>query len=1023
MTGPRRRETTIDAKLIQDSDTALELRNCVFEISNSPHIIVNGTAEGLLGLERGEVVTFSEDMAMASPYPDPDSDGLWANKPFIIVEVERHLGPTSFATSFVAVSTSLGIPPRAGIEVKNPTVVVWKGSGSNFDWAEGGVAVCAETGHQRFINVIPDGADGSIVAWQDMRGASPAIYAQKLDAEGAPQWAPGGVVVCAVADGPYSPGQYSPKSYYYTGKYIVSDGSGGAIITWVDNRNGSYDSFHIYSQRISSDGETLWADGGVEICTAVYKQNTPRIVSDGAGGGIIVWEDYRGGTGLPSDLCYVYAQRVGSDGLVKWDPDGVAAYSSEASQPSATSDGSGGVIIVTNGPTTYVSSQRLNSEGEAQWGVDGVPIMALENISGFYPLPDICSDYLGGAFMVWQDHRRVTTPPALQIYAQRINSSGEPQWETNGILVSVGVTSSSSPAGCQVYPAIIPDDAGGAFISFFDYGDYDFGVQRINSSGAPLWGSFGTHLCNGRYPKSSWWQASLAPDGAGGVFIAWRENRYADVVIQHVDARGVLTLGPGGENASLENGGIEAVLCQSSDGWVTVYWESIRNDPSGGTSDLYAQKFRRVPAEARVQMLNIAGIEEFPHGGTYLGAVEYGASLPVPFVDLFEQPRVVYSREDGTIRNVKLSDNGSVLWDVEVSNPKTGCTKGTAVSNSVGEIITAFYGITCHSIEGIYCQKTDSSGETQWDNPIPIVEFDRGEAEYLLENGEFKACQDWADGAVVVWSEKNYVSREDNSMRIKAQRVSSMGAVWPEGGIDITQSGIDRDVVSSVCSIADVGTFICFTRKVSGSGNSSARISLVDNSGEVLSEAEVWGSGSPGAPGGGVDVGNVYCTSEDGKIIVAWDYYDYLAAKRMVSMMAFDSQLTKLWGAVAQLYTAGEFSNVYVDGVSPYFGGALVLYHTVTAGGEESALRVAKVSAANSFIGFDVLSATTPQGNPSASVASDAKGGVVISWSEAGEVLAQHIDGSGSVVWSGGGISLWDEGGDSNNSKITGIDN
>ena len=67
---------------------------------------------------------------------------------------------------------------------------------------------------------------------------------------------------------------------------ICSDGAGGVIITWKDNRSGDFD---IYSQRIDAKGNKLWADEGVIICQDPDKQSSPEIISDGDGGAIILW--------------------------------------------------------------------------------------------------------------------------------------------------------------------------------------------------------------------------------------------------------------------------------------------------------------------------------------------------------------------------------------------------------------------------------------------------------------------------------------------------------------------------------------------------------------------------------------------------------------------------------------------------------------------------------------------------------------------------------------------------------------
>src|SRR5512136_1777200 len=58
-----------------------------------------------------------------------------------------------------------------------------------------------------------------------------------------------------------------------------------------------------------------WSDDPTQntpICTASGDQLSPQIVSDGSGGAIITWEDLR------SDNCDTYVQRVDSSGMVKW---------------------------------------------------------------------------------------------------------------------------------------------------------------------------------------------------------------------------------------------------------------------------------------------------------------------------------------------------------------------------------------------------------------------------------------------------------------------------------------------------------------------------------------------------------------------------------------------------------------------------------------------------------------------------------------------------------------------------------
>jgi beta propeller repeat protein len=72
---------------------------------------------------------------------------------------------------------------------------------------------------------------------------------------------------------------------------ITTDGAGGAIIVWSDWRSGEGD---VYAQRINAAGQVLWDADGKAVCTATGNQSFPTIYSDAAGGAFIVWQDNRG---------------------------------------------------------------------------------------------------------------------------------------------------------------------------------------------------------------------------------------------------------------------------------------------------------------------------------------------------------------------------------------------------------------------------------------------------------------------------------------------------------------------------------------------------------------------------------------------------------------------------------------------------------------------------------------------------------------------------------------------------------
>ncbi|KPJ60611.1 MAG: hypothetical protein AMJ46_06375, partial [Latescibacteria bacterium DG_63] len=195
-------------------------------------------------------------------------------------------------------------------------------------WQQNGNSLCTAANDQERARIVSDGAGGAIITWKDCRGGNYDVYAQRTDSTGTVLWTSDGVAICTTAAG----AQCQPG--------ISSDGAGGAIISWQDYRSGSH--YDIYVQRVNSSGTVQWTTNGVAICTASNNQEVPEIISDGAGGAIIVWYDYRSGSDYD-----IYAQRVNSSGTVQWTVNGVAICTASDYQKSAriSSDGAGGAII------------------------------------------------------------------------------------------------------------------------------------------------------------------------------------------------------------------------------------------------------------------------------------------------------------------------------------------------------------------------------------------------------------------------------------------------------------------------------------------------------------------------------------------------------------------------------------------------------------------------------------------------------------------------------------------------------
>jgi hypothetical protein len=163
-------------------------------------------------------------------------------------------------------------------------------------WTTDGAPVCTAVGTQNCVSIASDGAWGAIITWQDQRDVSTDAYAQHLDPFGSPLWTTDGILLC---DSPMN--EELPR--------IVTDGTGGAIIAWYDDR--SYLNHDIFAQHVACGGELLWGEAASPVCTAPIDQMNVLIISDDAGGAIIEWDDYRNNV-FAADI---YTQRIERNGF------------------------------------------------------------------------------------------------------------------------------------------------------------------------------------------------------------------------------------------------------------------------------------------------------------------------------------------------------------------------------------------------------------------------------------------------------------------------------------------------------------------------------------------------------------------------------------------------------------------------------------------------------------------------------------------------------------------------------------
>ena len=353
---------------------------------------------------------------------------------------------------------------------------------------------------------------------------------------------------------------------------IVSDGAGGAIIVWHDGRDTAND---IYAQRVDEDGNRLWAISGIPVCTASDGQWEPQIAPDGSGGAVVTWYDAR--NGQPD----IYAQRIYANGTVAWTVNGVPVSTAPYSQtdPRIVPDGMGGAIITwwdDSAGDADVYVQRIDAGGNPLWPAGGIAVCAAAEFQIF---PEIVPDGSGGAIIVWNDGRSGT----WDVYAQAVDGNGLLLWTAGGIPVA-------SEANDQWWPRVTTDGSGGAIVTWEDDRDQycDIYAQRIDRDGVALWTPGGVAVCTADWNQNF---TAITPDGYGGAIITWIDDRNemfdTDIYAQRVD--------PNGNPCWVEDGIAictaaysqeEPVAASNGLGGAIIAWHDYRGDDY----DLYAQR-------------------------------------------------------------------------------------------------------------------------------------------------------------------------------------------------------------------------------------------------------------------------------------------------------------------------------------------------------------------------------------------------------------------------------------------------
>lgn len=291
----------------------------------------------------------------------------------------------------------------------------------NLLWNPDGVVLATGAASYAATRLTADGSGGCVAAWADNRSGNLDVYVQRVVTAGTVNWTVNGIDLSSVAQTQTNP-------------MIILADAGSVIVAWEDIRSGT--NFDIYAQKVAGGGIPLWAANGVSVITSASQEQDVELIHNGAGGAILAFE-------TATD---VGGQHLNASGSRLWGTSGLLISGAGANSqynPRIVSDGAGGAIVVwddNRNPDGDIYAQRMSPTGGHMWDYLGVSV-ASHTADQLAPSP--VSDGQGGTIITWHDDRSSQT--GIDIYAQRMDGAGVRLWGSSGLAVVTANFNQHSP--------------------------------------------------------------------------------------------------------------------------------------------------------------------------------------------------------------------------------------------------------------------------------------------------------------------------------------------------------------------------------------------------------------------------------------------------------------------------------------------------------------------------------------------------------------------------------------------------
>lgn len=322
-----------------------------------------------------------------------------------------------------------------------------------------------------------DGADGAFLAWREYSATnSYFVFAGRVDASGSKLWE-----VDGVANG----FKIANNKQIYVAKSVNGSSVDGVLLAWITAESISKIATIAYA-KIGTDGTLRWE----KLVRDAAPSGDLQIVSDGSGGMVITWIDVRG-----YKEGAAFAQDYDGDGDPRWVTGGVTVCAASEkrykTQARIISVGADGYVVSwrdqnTDDDTVVIRARKISAAGvpDSLWSRDGVVISSHTGKKSTHSMVRMQSPYTGVVF-VWIE---TPSPSGEVIYVQRIDLDASRPWTSDLYLAGTdkgGRAVPLSAVGGETYVAWLTGTVAGTAESY---------VQRISPDGALLLGPTGISL-------------------------------------------------------------------------------------------------------------------------------------------------------------------------------------------------------------------------------------------------------------------------------------------------------------------------------------------------------------------------------------------------------------------------------------------------------------------------------------------------------------------------------------------------